>query len=86
MATHSSILAWEIPRTEELGKSTVRGVKESQTQLSDQTTITDAQEVGRSVPQPTEPLTHISCGDILYSYSPVPMPTARKCPQHNAVK
>ena len=26
MATHSSILAWEIPRTEELGGATVHGV------------------------------------------------------------
>ena len=32
MATHSSILAWEIPRTEE---PTVHGVAKSQTQLSD---------------------------------------------------
>ena len=31
MATHSSILAWEIPRTEEPGPATVRGVAESHT-------------------------------------------------------
>ena len=31
-ATHSSVLAWEIPRTEE---STVHGAAKSQTQLSD---------------------------------------------------
>ena len=32
MATHSSILAWEIPRTEESGKlHTVHGVTESDT-------------------------------------------------------
>ena len=35
MATHSSILAWEIPRTEEPGGlHTVRGVAKSQTRLS----------------------------------------------------
>ena len=31
MATHSSILAWEILRTEELGGLQVRGVTESDT-------------------------------------------------------
>ena len=31
MATHSSILAWEIPWTEELGESTVHGVAASRT-------------------------------------------------------
>ena len=35
MATHSSILAWDIPWTEEPGGATVRGVTESWTQLSD---------------------------------------------------
>ena len=34
MATHSSILAWEIPRTEELSMATVHGSIKSQTQLS----------------------------------------------------
>ena len=34
MATHSSILAWEIPRTEELSMATVHGSVKSQTQLS----------------------------------------------------
>ena len=34
MATHSSILAWEIPWTEEPG-GLVHGVAKSQTQLSD---------------------------------------------------
>ena len=35
MATHSSILAWEIPWTEEpSGLHTVHGVAKSQTQLS----------------------------------------------------
>ena len=34
MATHSSILAWEIPGTEEPG-GLVHGVAKSQTQLSD---------------------------------------------------
>ena len=39
MATHSSILAWEIPRTGEPGGlHTVRGVAESQTRLSTHTT------------------------------------------------
>ena len=31
MATHSSILAWRIPRTEELGAARVHGVAESDT-------------------------------------------------------
>ena len=35
MATHSSILAWRIPRTEELGGATVYGVAKSQTGVSD---------------------------------------------------
>ena len=34
MATHSSILAWEIPRTEETGGATVHGVTKSQAPLS----------------------------------------------------
>ena len=34
-ATHSSILAWEIPWTEEPGGIQVREVTRSQTQLSD---------------------------------------------------
>ena len=34
MATHSSILAWEIPWTEEPGGMTVPGVAKSPTQLS----------------------------------------------------
>ena len=35
MATHSSILGWKIPRTEEPGRlHTVRGVTKSQTRLS----------------------------------------------------
>ena len=35
MATHSSIFAWEIPRTEEPGGATVHGVtKESDTTLA----------------------------------------------------
>ena len=33
--THSNILAWEIPWTEEPGGATVHGVAKSQTQLSD---------------------------------------------------
>ena len=34
MATHSSVLAWRIPWTEEPGGATVHGVIKSQTQLS----------------------------------------------------
>ena len=33
MATHSSILAWKIPWTEEHGRATVHGVGKSQTRL-----------------------------------------------------
>ena len=33
MATHSSILAWRIPRTEEPGRATVHEVAKSWTQL-----------------------------------------------------
>ena len=35
MATHSSILAWRIPWTEEPGGFTVQGVAKSRTRLSD---------------------------------------------------
>ena len=35
MATHSSILAWEMPRTEEPGRLQSMGSSKSQTQLSD---------------------------------------------------
>ena len=35
MATHSSILAWEIPWTEGAWRATVHGVAKSQTRLSD---------------------------------------------------
>ena len=34
MATHSSVLAWEIPWTEEPGGATVHGVTKSRTRLS----------------------------------------------------
>ena len=34
IATHSSVLAWEIPRSEELGGLQSRGAAQSQTQLS----------------------------------------------------
>ena len=37
MATHSSILAWEIPWTEDPGRLIVHGVAKSQTQLSTHT-------------------------------------------------
>ena len=35
MATHSSILAWRIPWTEEPGGTAVHGVAKSQTRLND---------------------------------------------------
>ena len=35
MATHSSILAWEIPCTQKLGRLQSMGVTNSQTRLSD---------------------------------------------------
>ena len=35
MATHSSILAWEIPWTEEPGGARVHGIAKSWTRLSD---------------------------------------------------
>ena len=35
IATHSSILAWEIPLDRETERATVHGVTKSQTQLSD---------------------------------------------------
>ena len=35
LATHSSILAWNIPWTEELGRLQSMGVEKSRTQLSD---------------------------------------------------
>ena len=37
MATHSRILAWKIPWTEEPGRATVHGVAKSRTRLSDLT-------------------------------------------------
>ena len=39
MATHSNILAWRIPWTEDPGRLQSVGSPKSQTQLSDQTTI-----------------------------------------------
>ena len=39
MATHSSILPWKIPRTEELGRATVHRVAKSRIPLSDFTFI-----------------------------------------------
>ena len=38
MGTHSSILAWKTPWTEEPGGSQSAGLQKSQTSLSDQTT------------------------------------------------
>ena len=40
MATHSSFLAWKIPRTEDPGRlHTVHGVEKSRTRLSDITSL-----------------------------------------------
>ena len=39
MATHSSILGWEIPRTEESGGLQCMGSQKSWTQLSNKTTM-----------------------------------------------
>ena len=39
MATHSSILAWRIPWTEEPGRATVHGVSKSRILLSDFTSL-----------------------------------------------
>ena len=36
MATHSSIPTWEIPGPEEAWRATVRGVRKSQTPMSDE--------------------------------------------------
>ena len=47
MATHSRILAWEIPWTEEPGGLRVRRVARSQTQLSDSTTATTRKCAGK---------------------------------------
>ena len=41
MATHSSILAWEIPRTEEHVRLQSMGSQKSLTQLSDRTTFVE---------------------------------------------
>ena len=39
MATDSSTLAWEIPRTDEPGRTTVHGVTNSHTRLSNFTSL-----------------------------------------------
>ena len=49
MATHCSILAWEIPRTEEPGRLQFMGSQKSQTQLSDQTIYMKALCIGLSL-------------------------------------
>ena len=49
MATHSSILAQEIPWTEEPGGLQSPGLKKSQTQLSDETTTQDRAEQSKQV-------------------------------------
>ena len=41
MATHSSILAWEIPGTKEPGGLQSMGLQKGQTQLSDEITATN---------------------------------------------
>ena len=40
IATHSSILAWETPRTEKSGEPHLMGLQNSWTQFRDQTTTT----------------------------------------------
>ena len=45
MATRSSILAWEIPWTEEPGGLQSMGFKKSRTRLSEQTVLTRAGEM-----------------------------------------
>ena len=49
MATQSSILAQEIPWTEEPGGLQSPGLKKSQTQLSDETTTQDRAEQSKQV-------------------------------------
>ena len=49
MDTHSSVLAWRIPQTEEPGGATVRGVAKSRTQLS---TDTEQNPVGGNMMVP----------------------------------
>ena len=39
MATHSIILAWRIPWTEEPGLATVHGISKNQTQLRDEVSV-----------------------------------------------
>ena len=43
VATHSSILAWEIPLDRETERATVHGVTKSQTQLSNSHTLPGVQ-------------------------------------------
>ena len=42
MATHSGILAWETPWTEETGEGQSMGLQKSWIRLSNKTTITDS--------------------------------------------
>ena len=51
MATCSSILAWEIPWTEEPGIATAHGVAKSWMQLNDSTTATTILGLGMAFPQ-----------------------------------
>ena len=44
MATHSSVLGWRIPWTEEPDGATVLGIAESRLGLSDQTTAVNTNE------------------------------------------
>ena len=48
MATHSSILAWEVPWTEDPGGLQSMGLERSWTQLSDQTTSLTLETLGRA--------------------------------------
>ena len=51
MATHSKILAWEIPGTEELGMLQSMGSQKSQTQLSNCTTTDTKRRCGHRCAQ-----------------------------------
>ena len=64
MATHSSILTWKIPWTEEPGRFTVHGVTKSRTRLSDCTfTFTSLSPYGRKQRITKEPLDESERGE-----------------------
>ena len=59
MATHSSILPWEIPWTEEPGRLQSMGSQKSRTQLSDQTSHQHIKEKNLKKKKNTHTHTHI---------------------------